>query len=177
MPAAAGGYFKGSIKVLPGQAVNSPVLYGKQKVIAYLSRNKNYQSIEVRSMEKRRFSRVPFRIQAEITAGGQKFTGAVENLSLKGMYVKTEHAVDVGAPISIKIVLTGTQSNLMIDLKGKVVRQTDEGIGVYFDDMDLDSFIHLKNIVHYNSTDPEIIVNEFTRYLRDVAKGTDRGSS
>ena len=119
-------------------------------------------------MEKRRFSRVPFKIQAYIEAEGLQFTGEVENISLKGMFVITEHIMELGAPLSVRINLTGSQSNLIIDLKGKVVRKTTDGIGVFFESMELDSFIHLKNIVDYNSADPEKIIEEYVGLVQET---------
>ncbi|NLM46791.1 MAG: PilZ domain-containing protein [Firmicutes bacterium] len=120
-------------------------------------------------MEKRRFTRVPFRTEVEITAGELKFKGEVKDLSLKGMCVLTEHLLEVGTPVDILLSLTGKQSNLVIMLQGKVLRKDTNSIAVYFDTVELDSFIHLKNIVAYNSTDPEKIMAEYIRGLADDA--------
>ncbi|HHX73806.1 MAG TPA: PilZ domain-containing protein [Firmicutes bacterium] len=114
-------------------------------------------------VEKRRFTRVPFRIATEITAGELAFQGEVKDLSLKGMFIFTEHLLEIGTPLDIKINLTGKQSNLQIALQGKVLRKTPDGIVVVFDTVELDSFIHLKNIVAYNSADPEKIMTEYIR--------------
>jgi hypothetical protein len=126
------------------------------------------------AMEKRKSSRVPFSIQAEIDAQGLTFIGQVENLSLQGMFVFTEHRIELETPLSIRICLTGTQSNLAINLKGKVVRKTTDGVGVFFESVDLDSFIHLKNIMDYNSADPEKVMEEFLEFVREnLSKGKE----
>ena len=35
-------------------------------------------------------------------------------------------------------------------MKGTIIRQTLDGIGIAFDSMDVDTYSHLKNIVRYN---------------------------
>ncbi len=120
-------------------------------------------------LEKRRFTRVPFRIETEITAGELKFKGEVKDLSLRGMCILTEHLLEIGTPVDILLSLTGKQSNLVIMLQGKVIRKDAESIAVYFDTVELDSFIHLKNIVAYNSTDPEKIMAEYIQGLAEIS--------
>ena len=119
-------------------------------------------------MEKRKFSRVPFHIEAEINVNGSNFKGEVENLSLKGMLVHIDdHLLELGTPLTMIINLTGVNSNLSINLKGRVVRVNQEGIGIFFEEIDLDSFIHLKNIIDYNVADPEKVKEEFFEYIRE----------
>ncbi|HOJ77523.1 MAG TPA: PilZ domain-containing protein [Bacillota bacterium] len=117
-------------------------------------------------MEKRKFLRVPFEIKAEIISEGQKFIVDVKDLSLKGLYVKSDHKFELKTPVDLKIDLSGNQTNLSINLKAEVVRVTDEGMGLFFSQMDLDSFIHLKNIVEYNAIDPERVREEFFEFVK-----------
>ncbi|NLP37780.1 MAG: PilZ domain-containing protein [Firmicutes bacterium] len=117
-------------------------------------------------MEKRRFSRVPFHIQVEIDTGEIKFTGEVKDLSLKGMFIISEHILPLDKQVSIKIYLTGTNAKLVITLEGKVIRKATDGFAVYFDAIDLDSFILLKNIIDYNSADPEKIWAEYASAMK-----------
>jgi hypothetical protein len=53
-----------------------------------------------------------------------------------------------------------------IHLTGKVVRLLPEGIGIFFEEMDLDSFSHLSKIIEYNSVDPEKVKDELVEYIR-----------
>ncbi len=41
-------------------------------------------------------------------------------------------------------------------MKGTVIRISENGMGIEFDSMDVDTYSHLKNIVHYNSADDSI---------------------
>jgi len=49
--------------------------------------------------------------------------------------------------------------------KGKIVRSTEDGIGVDFTEMDLDSYEHLRNLVLLNANDVARIEGEFKDHL------------
>jgi hypothetical protein len=116
-------------------------------------------------MEKRELTRVAFDIEATIDYQERSFSGKVDNLSLKGMFIVTTEKVKLHDPIQITIHLAGETSDLEIKLNGTVVRMTDEGIGIQFDKVDLDSFIHLRNIVAYNSGDEDKVMDEFFTFV------------
>lgn len=116
-------------------------------------------------MEKRDFTRVPFETKAVINWKGRSITGTVENLSLKGMFLKTSEEIEDDQEISIKIFLTGSSSQLTIDLDGTVLRYENEGMAIRFQKIDIDSFIHLKNVVAYNQGNADEIMNEFFQFL------------
>jgi len=42
-------------------------------------------------------------------------------------------------------------------MQGTTIRQEDNGIAVEFISMDLDSYTHLKNILRYNTANPDDI--------------------
>lgn len=121
-------------------------------------------------MEKRNFSRIPFKIEAHFDYNGKNIRGEVENLSLKGMLLKTDVRPEVDTLLPISIVLTEGKEedddSPALHIRGRVVRQTPEGIGVFFDEMDLESFSHLSKIIEYNSGDPEKVKNELIDYIR-----------
>jgi len=88
----------------------------------------------------------------EVRASGNSI-----DLSLKGIYVKTDDDIPVGTECVVKISLSGTTENLPLKMRGTVVRKELSGIGISFTSMDIDSYTHLKNVVRYNSADPDII--------------------
>jgi len=104
-------------------------------------------------MEKRHGSRVPFKTEAEITVGGATIKGEIKNLSLNGLFLLTDNILDTGLSVDVAIELSGSSTKLTISLKGIVTRQEENGISLKFDEMELDSFIHLKNILHYSNKD------------------------
>lgn len=117
-------------------------------------------------IEKRKFSRVEFKKEAEILINGKKYQGEIVNLSLKGAYIKTAHQLQMGNSVEVLIRLAG-DGDFDIDLKGKVVRSTNDGVGIMFDQIDLDSFAHLRNIIAYNFGDDDAIMDEFLNFITD----------
>ena len=66
----------------------------------------------------------------------------------------------MGTPCDIEILLTGTSTRLALSIKGIIACQDASGLGIAFDSVDVDTFIHLKNIVMYNASDSDVIEKE-----------------
>jgi len=115
--------------------------------------------------EKKKFSRDLFHIHAQIKKGTQAYIGRVDNISLKGLHVNLAEGMSElqpGNQVGITIDLTGDSSDLKVQAEGEVLRWEDNGaIAVNFNHIDLDSFVHLKNIMAYNSGDYDKVMNEF----------------
>lgn len=114
-------------------------------------------------IEKRNFSRVDFKKEVEINANGEKFTGSIDNLSLKGAFITTTHKLQIEDQVELIIHLAGDE-DFDIYLQGKVVRSTNDGVGILFEKLDLSSFTHLRNIIAYNFGDDDAVMEEFFNY-------------
>ncbi len=118
----------------------------------------------VRKMEEERRTRtrVDFTTQVIVKTDESEIVAEAnsEDISIKGLFVNTEERIPVGTPCDIEILLTGTSTRLALTIKGIITRQDASGLGIAFDSMDLDSYVHLKNIVLYNASDPEDIEEE-----------------
>ena len=113
-------------------------------------------------MEKRNFTRIAFQTEATVVSGDMEIKGQVENLSMNGMFLRTPDRVPINAAADIRIFLSGASPAISVDVKGRPLRHEAEGIAVQFDEMDLDSFIHLRNIVAYNRGEDDNVTEEFT---------------
>jgi hypothetical protein len=116
-------------------------------------------------MERRSFTRVLFQTEALIEYDGKSIRTSIENMSLKGMFLKTTEDIPVNKSLDMKILLSGSSSELSIKLKGKIIRREVNGLAAQFDGMDLDSFIHLKNVIAYNAEDQDKIMDEFLVHM------------
>jgi len=75
--------------------------------------------------------------------------GVIRDISMKGLFARSDFGFPVGTKCQIEIVLKGRSSELTIKLSGAIVRREKGGCGVLFDD-DLEWWpifaIHLANI-------------------------------
>lgn len=107
--------------------------------------------------ENRTHERVPFTARVTIFFKGKRIDSDADtrNISLKGMFVHTDERPGTGAHCGLELQLTGASSELTLHIDGRVVREDDNGIGIVFNTIDLDSYYHLKNILRYNVSRPE----------------------
>ncbi len=116
-------------------------------------------------MSIRKFSRVQFNVGATIRAAGRQFQGAVENLSMTGMFLVTDEHLALEDPAAIGIVLTGILPEISVKFNGIVTRITEGGIGFTFEKMNPESYMHLKNIIAYNCEDAEKVADDIGHYI------------
>ena len=74
-------------------------------------------------MEDRRFKRIDFKLNAEVTLGGKSYKGSMENLSEGGLFEIVFSEVDLtdftnGAPVGVKFHIPSEE---IIDLHCKIV--------------------------------------------------------
>ncbi len=114
-------------------------------------------------MERRKFSRVPFRLKAYVNCRNVATKGEVENVSLNGMFVRTDVKLPQGDTAEITLYLTGTANplDISVNITGTVVRSEENGVVLAFREMDLDSFAQLKNIIAYNDGNADKVMDEF----------------
>ncbi len=82
------------------------------------------------------------------------------DISLRGLYCYTKEKLPVGTPCEVELRLSGSSSDLKLFMQADVVRSDEKGLALQFNEVDLDSMIHLKNILYYNSGEPDKIDQE-----------------
>ena len=120
-------------------------------------------------MEGRKNIRVPFRVKAEINLGEKMLDSEIRDLSTNGLFVlltgPLQPALD--RVLDITLFLEDIEDKNKVTVQGTVVRVEKNGFAVSFLGMDLDSFIHLRNIVAYNTYDQQKIIHDFEDSFRD----------
>ncbi len=111
--------------------------------------------------EQREFTRVPIAFDVRIAVAGRPIDGArVKDLSMKGMLVMTGERPPVGTPCEAVISLVAGE--VEIRTSGVVAADNALGFGMEFSTIDgLESYIHLRNLVIFNSPDVEKVEEEF----------------
>lgn len=116
-------------------------------------------------MEKRKFERVDLKTEAIIRHRGVTFKGEVENLSLKGLFVKTDQKIALSEEVDVSMFFYGSESELSFSLEAVVVRVTDEGIGLNFRKIDIDSLVSSELTVTTAGSDRAHVIEEFYGYV------------
>jgi hypothetical protein len=119
--------------------------------------------------EQRKYIRVPFKAAAILWSLKQDAKeircDQTRDISFKGIYCYSDIKFSVGTICDLELHLTDTSSKLVLFSKGRVVRTDDEGMGIKFEEMELDSFLLLKNIVTENTENSKQIDRELTGYI------------
>lgn len=114
--------------------------------------------------EKRRFTRTPFKVRAEIKTSDALYRVAeISNLSIGGCLLPITADLEPGTVCQMNIILAGTD-DVRIRIKGKVVRSPPETIALQFNRIDMDSLFHLRNIIRYNAPDADAVDMEITKH-------------
>ncbi len=107
--------------------------------------------------DRRKHSRVGFttRIEIILKADGKQviLDANSKDLSLKGLFVETDQQFALKTHCEVNIYLSSGIDDIKLEIQGIIVRQTENGIGIVFESMDVDTYTHLRNIVRYNSGD------------------------
>lgn len=111
--------------------------------------------------ERRRSTRVHFQTTANLHFADADFSDCeTDDLSIKGVFIQGITGRAIGDRCEVELHLSGSSDQQPLRMQGEVVRIVEEGIGIKFFETDLDSFYHLKNIVYYNSENPDELTGE-----------------
>jgi hypothetical protein len=121
---------------------------------------------------RRRRTRAPFHTRARFIIQGEALVSSdSKDLSLTGVYFFTTVRPEKGTTGEVEITLGLGKHPLTLRFKGVVARTDENGIGVRFLEMDPTSFIHLKNLLYYNTGNPEAIDAEIIHTPFDPESG------
>jgi hypothetical protein len=92
-------------------------------------------------VNRRRHARVHLHADARICCGAQTITGEVENISLKGLFVKTSGQLPIGEQVEITLFFHGSSGRLSFSIQATIVRLNGRGIGFAFERIDIASLL------------------------------------
>ncbi len=102
-------------------------------------------------MRNRRFNRIRFESLAMVKTVGQSFEASTENLSLNGLFIRTERHLPVGNRAEVMFTLPSASRSSPIAVNCVVVRNDVHGMAFQFGSMDQDSFSRLKTVINRKS--------------------------
>jgi len=115
--------------------------------------------------DKRRFTRVPFKMKTKMTVGDTVFDAdEICNLSIGGCLLPFDAPYADGTPCQVEILLNEEAPDMIVCVDGEIIRRDHGMIAVRFIRIDPDSLFHLRNIIRYNSSDPDMIEEEIEKH-------------
>jgi len=102
-------------------------------------------------MPHRKFRRIQFETKAMVSVLHQTFEAHTENLSVNGLYIRTEQRLPVGNQAEIMLRIPSASSNPSFTAQVKVVRSDVHGIAFQFRSLDHDSFSRLQTVINNKS--------------------------
>lgn len=115
--------------------------------------------------EQRSFTRVPFETEVLVNVNGERYRGRTDNLSLYGLFVQLQYKPDVETEVEVTIPVPYTDDERYIGVSGTIARQGANGVGIRFQQLDVDTFIEIKHIVTSRCGNEEMIMDEFFKYI------------
>jgi hypothetical protein len=114
----------------------------------------------------REFTRVPSEMEVDLKFNdGSEIAGLLDNISMRGLFVPTDHTRPEGSACDVTLHLGGRGHGLALKMKGQVTRCIDGGIGVRFDEISYETFQHLQKVVLFSAGNSEAIENELGSHL------------
>lgn len=114
----------------------------------------------------REFSRVSVNIEATIKTDATAIeTKHTRDLSMNGIFVLCDEKLPLDSECEVSLILRGEAELLQVDIAAKVQRATEEGLGLEFVELGLESYRHLQNLILYNSQDAHRAEEEISAHL------------
>lgn len=110
---------------------------------------------------RRDFTRVSARLVVEIASGAGTLSGKVENLSLNGVALTCSHSLTLGTRCRVSLVLAGADPAVRIEVAGTVQRVAPGSLGIAFDEIDEESYVHLRSLILLNADNADHVEDEF----------------
>ena len=117
--------------------------------------------------ERRRFSRVVYRVPASIMQNGHMMIAHIHDLSLHGLLLHTDQtpSLDIDQPVDVVFSLSG--SDIDISLNAMLVNIDHHAIRLKIRHIDIEGICHLRRLVELNVGD-DAFLNRELEYLSDL---------
>ncbi len=111
-------------------------------------------------MKKRRFSRISFAEKSIVEFGGSSVEVDLLNISLKGALVQFGEDMNCSPGDIWKLSFHLGNSDINMEFKAVVVHASGNLAGVKFMETELNTMIHLRNLMEARTMDPEKVRRE-----------------
>ncbi|MBI5055681.1 MAG: PilZ domain-containing protein [Nitrospirae bacterium] len=115
--------------------------------------------------ERRKNTRTSISINVELQTSKGIYQGKSKNISFSGIYIFCANSsnIPLGEACDIKLILRSEPPQSIINLRCQVVRTDKSGVGVKFISIDMSGYQQFKNLMVYNSPDPDKLLGELEK--------------
>ena len=119
----------------------------------------------------RRFARVEIPLPVRILCPEQSLRGSILDVSLKGILIRLDVPGSVSHdciahPLEIQI-LSDPDQTVLVELTGRVVRESDDSLALAWSSIELDALTHLRELLQYNGVEEHQLSRELSELLDD----------
>lgn len=115
--------------------------------------------------DKRKFHRVPFQCECQISSGDRKWTGELLDISLRGalFQLPQKASLELGANCYLDIQLA--DGNIDLQFEAELVHREDDRHGFLFLSENLETLTHLRRLLELNLGSDDFTKKEFSYWL------------
>jgi hypothetical protein len=110
--------------------------------------------------EHRRFNRADYHTKGYFTKDDHIVHFGIINISLKGILVDPESTEYSELNMTVPLKIQLSSSDIEIEAQAKLVHQEKHHLGFRFEEIDVESMIHLRRLVELNSDSADQIARE-----------------
>lgn len=122
------------------------------------------------SLNKRNFTRVEYSVGASIRYDDNVIFGHVQDLSLCGMFIRTDGEVPFEKPVQVTVYNDAISS---FKLYAQVVHRDTGGMGFQVSKIDVKSFNSLRNIVEQKCNNQNVVMAETFKMLDRISDSNE----
>jgi len=116
-------------------------------------------------MNNRHFTRVNYNVGASLSFGNEVLFCNTGNLSLRGLFLKTDHEIPLNIPVHVTVYKSNQES---LRVNAQVIRKDDTGVGLKISYLDVNSFVQLRKIITECTNDPGAVTQETFKMLKCI---------
>lgn len=115
--------------------------------------------------EHREFTRISVPLAVEIKPqGATSILSTTRNVSMSGLLLENDIQLDEHTSCQVALLL-GDHGEVRIEASGTVARLDGSHVAIRFENVDLDGYMHLKNLIMLNSTSTDQIEGELAAHV------------
>ena len=110
--------------------------------------------------EHRRFNRADFHTKGYFHFDEKRIDFKIVNISLNGILVEPEVKGELNKNIVVPLIIQLSSSEIKIRTKATLLHHEENHLGFKFEEIDVESMIHLRRLVELNSESADQIADE-----------------